>query len=213
MLRKAAVTMSEALGSNAMYYFWLYDWSTRTIDVLTRVRPVFALCEVHRDELSVMTPGARFSTSLTDIKEIRLWRWASAGAKVTINVEFKFTRPMSLPGQDTPSAVLYLVPLDVYTFDTSLKESEDLVSVISVFKSGKTPDAEPNPYLRRKRPRWSISRSKMNAGIDPTTPPYQSTEPTYTLQVFLLTIVVTVVVAMITIPIMGIIMNALLGIR
>ncbi|MBK8050771.1 MAG: hypothetical protein IPK16_28900, partial [Anaerolineales bacterium] len=87
--RDAAMITSEAPKSESIYYCWLYDWNTRTIDVLTRVRPAFALCEVRHDELSIVSPSARLSIALANIHEVRLWRWASAGAKITINVEIR----------------------------------------------------------------------------------------------------------------------------
>ena len=134
MTTEAPIKPSDAHASEITYYFWLYDRKATTIDVLTRVQPEFALCEVRGDKLSIVTTDAHFSTSLTDIKEIRLWRWASAGAKVTINVEIDFVHQKSLPGREKLTPVLYLAPMDVYTFDTGLKESEDLVSVINVLK-------------------------------------------------------------------------------
>lgn len=199
--------------SDKYYHFWLFDWGPTTIDVLSRVRPRYVLCQLNYRQISFHGDNSVGTIDITNIKNLRVWRWASAGAKVTVNVEIQFASPLGVKGEDNRIDKLFLVPIDVFTFDTSLEESKAMIKVIEAFQNGTIPNIEPNPYLRCRQPRTRIPRNKPDVHWNPTVPPYIYSEPTYSSRRLWIVLFAWIVLVPVITLVLGLILNALLGQR
>jgi hypothetical protein len=131
---------------------------------------------------------------------------------VTINVILKLKQQIETPGRKVYSPnELVLAPMDVYRFQQSLSESKTMIKVIQAFQAGATPDVEPNPYLRCRRPRVYYPREAPNGPWDPTVAPYVYSEPPFSARRFRIFLLVIFIVIPIMAVMFGLIVAFLLG--
>lgn len=204
------VMIQDEVMQDSVCFFWLYDLDSTFIDVLARTRPRYIPCEIHATGIEVTVGDARLEIRLENIASVDIVRFASAGAKVSVNVEIKFVTPQSIPDLGVATLRLFVVPMDVFRFDTSLRESRLFVSVLESLAQGVMPAIEPNPYLRTPRPKYIRTRANPDGLWNPRVPPYVYSEPP-NLRHLIMVIALWLITVPFIVCILGLLGNLLLG--
>jgi hypothetical protein len=191
-----------------MYFFWLFDWNQTLVSVLGRFQPNYTFCRIDAEELYLQDAQIRFSIPLDRIKYWRTLSWASYGAKVLSNLEIVLDAPLEVRPGLAFGPRLFLMPMDVFRFDTSHDETRTMEQVLDHFKQGAALTINPNPYLRNTK--HNKRQTPPPGGWDPVQPPYLYNKNPTTLSNCLMIVVMWLIFCLIFIPILGLLANALL---
>lgn len=193
------------------FTFWLHDWATTEI-IAGFDRPGCILCEIDSARLRIFGGPRTTETPIDNIESVFRRRAGSGAWSTTVNVVLKLKQQVETPGRKVyyPNE-LVLVPMDIYRFEQSLSESKTMIKVIQAFQAGATPDVEPNPYLRCRRPRTHVPREAPNGPWDPTVAPYVYSEPPFAVRRLWIFLFVIFVLGPIITLMIGLIVALLLG--
>ncbi len=194
------------------FTFWLHDWAT-TVIFGGFDRPGCILCEIDSAQLRIFGGPRTTETPIGNIESAKLSILVGVPATVvTINVILKLKRQIETPGRMVYSPnELVIAPMDVYRFQQSHSESKTMIKVIQALQAGATPDVEPNPYLRCRRPRTHVPREAPNGPWDPTVAPYVYSEPPFAVRRLWIFLFVIFVLGPIITLMIGLIVALLLG--
>lgn len=140
---------TEITNPSPTFVFWLFNWATHRIFTSLHYYPRYIRCDIDENGISVYDLTNPVRIPYAQIKSCELYRFSQGRyAGPTNNVKLKLIKSVTTNEQTVLSDELYLVPMNVFRNEPRTAEMEDMVYIITSFRSGNVPLLPTSPYER-----------------------------------------------------------------